>query len=49
MNEDSTYQVDITLEAYESVSTGEQTSTYYMSYVVGYEDGVVKLLGGEMQ
>jgi serine protease Do len=46
MNEDGTYQVELTLEAQEYVNNSEQTSYYEMSYVVGLEDGIPKLLGG---
>jgi hypothetical protein len=36
------------LEAQEYVNNAEQTSYYEMSYVVGLEDGIPKLLGGEI-
>jgi serine protease Do len=49
MNNDGTYQVELTLEALEYVNNAEQTSYYEMSYVVGLEDGVPKLLGGEVR
>lgn len=44
-NGDGTYQVDLTIEAQEFVSDGEQTSYYDLSYVIGLEDDVLKLLG----
>jgi serine protease Do len=49
MNDDGTYQVELTLEALEYVNNAEQTSYYEMSYVVGLEDGVPKLFGGEVR
>jgi serine protease Do len=48
MNDDGTYQVELTLEEHEYVNNGEQTSYYEMSYVVGLEDGVTKLLDGDV-
>jgi serine protease Do len=46
-NGDGTFQVDLTLEAQEYVDDVEQTTQYELSYVVGLEDDVLKLLGGE--
>jgi serine protease Do len=48
LNDDNTCQVTITLKALESVDTSNRTSTYRLKYVVGYEDGLLKLLGGEV-
>jgi serine protease Do len=48
LNDDNTGQVTIKLEALESVDTENRTSTYLLTYVVGYEDGVLKLIGGEV-
>lgn len=46
-NGDGTFQVDLTLEAQEYVDDVEQTTQYELSYVVGIEDDMLKLLGGE--
>jgi serine protease Do len=48
-NGDGTYQVDLTIEAKEFVNDAEQISYYDLSYVVGLEDEVLKLLGGTEQ
>ncbi|MFG6496258.1 trypsin-like peptidase domain-containing protein [Fictibacillus sp. UD] len=48
-NGDGTFQVDISLEAQEYVNESERTSYYEVSYIVGFEDNVLKLLGGEMR
>jgi serine protease Do len=48
-NGNGTFQVDLTIEAQEYVNNAEQTSYYEMSYVVGLEDNILKLLGGEMR
>jgi serine protease Do len=48
-NGNGTFQVDISLEAEEYVNESNRTSSYELSYVVGLEDGIPKLLGGEMR
>lgn len=45
-NGDGTYQVDLTIEAQEFVNDAEQISYYDLSYVVGLENDVLKLLDG---
>ncbi|ANC78782.1 hypothetical protein ABE65_019060 [Fictibacillus phosphorivorans] len=47
-NGDGTFQVEITLEAQEYVNEGEQTSIYQVSYMVGIEDDMPKLLSGDV-
>ncbi|MFC7371110.1 S1C family serine protease [Fictibacillus iocasae] len=47
-NGDGTFTVSISLTAEEYVDDTDKTSYYEMTYLVGLEDGYVKLLGGEM-